>query len=315
MVVSKVLFPGRHGAFKSVARGLDLDSFPMRLYELGKRLHWNPSEIDYSRDIEDWRRLSDAEKEIMLQTAAIFAAGEEAVNLDILPLLTVLSQDNEKYLEEVMYLSQFTYEEAKHVDAWVRFIRSIGYSEGTLAQYTTRVPSYRRFYYEELPGVGASLIKEPIPENIVRFCTTYNIVSEGVIAETGYYGFRLGYERTKTMPGLNQMVRYVARDEARHVAFGTYLISRMVAEHGDSAYEAFMKQMDHLIPITISLFEEYFKPVGSNTKGLFGGVDPSEFVEFSQRMINLRVSIIEKARNMTPQQVVRMSIKELGVEQ
>ena len=72
-------------AFQTVERALDADSLPMRLYEKAKRHGvWNPSDVDFARDREDWRALPDDQRDALLQTTSLFVAGEEAVTLELL---------------------------------------------------------------------------------------------------------------------------------------------------------------------------------------------------------------------------------------
>jgi ribonucleotide reductase beta subunit family protein with ferritin-like domain len=63
-------------------------SRPKSLYEKAKRLGiWNPSDIDFSKDTTDWSNLKDDEKDLILRLLAMFVAGEEAITLDLLPLM------------------------------------------------------------------------------------------------------------------------------------------------------------------------------------------------------------------------------------
>jgi len=114
----------RHDYFSSVSRGLGWGLFPMRLYELGKRLSWDPAKIDLARDKEDWGRLTDDERDMVIQLASLFGAGEEAVSLDIAPLLFALGRGG--FIEDVLYLAQFQFEEARHVEAFRRFLDAVG---------------------------------------------------------------------------------------------------------------------------------------------------------------------------------------------
>lgn len=48
----------KHEYFKSVRKGgIDWALFPMKLYQLGKRLFWDPATIDLSKDVEDWKKI------------------------------------------------------------------------------------------------------------------------------------------------------------------------------------------------------------------------------------------------------------------
>src|SRR5258708_39754876 len=64
----------------------------------------------------------------------------------------------------------------------------------------------------------------------VRASVTYNMIIEGVLAETGYYGYFNMLERNNIMPGLREGIQLLKRDESRHIAYAGFLISRLVAQ-------------------------------------------------------------------------------------
>ena len=77
-----------HENFKTTTVGLDRQSPPMRLFEKAKKFGvWNPSDIDLSQDVADWQKLAADEQDILLRLMAMFVGGEEAVTLDLLPLV------------------------------------------------------------------------------------------------------------------------------------------------------------------------------------------------------------------------------------
>jgi ribonucleoside-diphosphate reductase beta chain len=113
-----------HQIFVTTSRGLQRAAPAMRLYEKAKRLGvWNPSELDFSQDKTDWQALSHDEQDLLLRLTAMFQAGEEAVTLDLLPLIMVIAQEG--HLEEEMYLTTFLFEEAKHTDFFQRMLDEI----------------------------------------------------------------------------------------------------------------------------------------------------------------------------------------------
>lgn len=113
-----------HQTFQTTTHGLRLDIPPMRLFEKAKKLGtWNPSEIDFSQDKADWQRLQPEEQDLLLRLTAMFQAGEEAVTLDLLPLIMAIAKEGR--LEEEMFLTSFLYEEAKHVDFFNRFLSEV----------------------------------------------------------------------------------------------------------------------------------------------------------------------------------------------
>ena len=98
---------------------LDRSSLPMRLWSKAKRYAWDPAAIELSKDREQWRMLSRADRERFLRLFALFHGGEEAVTIEIMPLLRAIAAEGR--LEEEIYLTSFLWEEAKHVDLFDRY--------------------------------------------------------------------------------------------------------------------------------------------------------------------------------------------------
>ena len=96
----------------------------MRLWHKAKRLGvWDPRDVDLARDAEDWLGLDEEQRDVILRLTALFQGGEESVTTDLLPLMMVVAQEGR--LEEEMYLTSFLWEEAKHVEAFRRFLDEV----------------------------------------------------------------------------------------------------------------------------------------------------------------------------------------------
>ncbi|MDH3255128.1 MAG: R2-like ligand-binding oxidase, partial [Acidobacteriota bacterium] len=166
--------------------GLDRDLLPMRLWERAKRFGiWNPSDIDFSPDRNDWWKLDELEREVILHLSAMFQAGEESVTLDLLPLIEVVAREG--WLEEELYLTSFLWEEAKHVDVFRRFLDEVADAREDLSRF--HGPHYRSLFYESLPEALGALKQDDSPQAMARASVTYNLVVEGVLAETGYHAY------------------------------------------------------------------------------------------------------------------------------
>ncbi|WP_338603295.1 R2-like ligand-binding oxidase [Sulfolobus tengchongensis] len=284
----------KHEYFKSIRHGgLNWSLFPMKLYQLGKKLFWDPASIDLSKDAEDWKKLNDLEKMFIINVGSKFSAGEEAVALDLHPLIVTLVKEGR--VEEVMYLEQFVYEESKHVEAFRRFFDAVGVIED-LSAYTKELsPNYRKIFYEELPKAMWNLSKDPSPENQVKAVVTYNMIVEGVAAEGGYNIFRQIIKRTNMFPGLAKMVNLIATDESRHIAFGVYLIARLVKEHGEKVYKAAMDHINYLAPYAVGIFSE---PTIPQEAKLPFELPSAEIVDYAKKLLNTRIDAINRARQM-----------------
>ncbi len=101
--------------------GLQIDSFPYQLYQKAKRAGtWNPESIDFSKDKKDWERMTEQQKEEIRARSSSFLAGEEAVTVDLLPLIMVIAKEGR--LEEELYLTTFLFDEAKHTEFFRLFL-------------------------------------------------------------------------------------------------------------------------------------------------------------------------------------------------
>lgn len=281
-------------------KGLDRSSFPMRLWEKAKKYGtWNPADFDFSQDKKDWQALTDLERDLLMRTLSQFQAGEEAVTLDLLPLILAIAKEGR--LEEEMYLTSFLWEEAKHVDGFNRFLTEVAeVGSDVLEGYI--VPSYRSIFYDILPTSLHRLTEDASPVNMARASVTYNMIIEGTLAETGYYIFHKTLEANNIMPGMMEFTAKLKQDESRHIAYGLYLLSRLISENGEDVWECIQLQMNSLLPLTMSLIEESYAEYDVIPFGLV----PEEFTEYALGQFQKRFARLEKAKNQ--------SLAEIGEE-
>jgi ribonucleoside-diphosphate reductase beta chain len=279
-------------------RGLRRELPPMRLWQKAKSLGtWDPSAIDLAPDRRDWQRLPDGEKDLLLRLTSNFLAGEESVTLELLPLILVVASEGR--IEEEMFLTAFLWEEAKHVDTFRRFLDEVAHEHGDLARYHT--PSYGRIFHEELPAAMSRLRTDTSPAAQARAAVTYHLIVEGVLAETGYHTYYAMLQGNGLMPGMQELVGLIKRDESRHLAYGVYLLSRLLAEHGDAVWQAIEGRMGELIGPAIALVDEAFAAYEVVPFGL----RPEDFAAYAMAQFQKRMERIAKARGLTLEQVER----------
>lgn len=280
-----------HVAFQTTSRrGLDWQSPPMRLWQKAKQLGvWDPQAIDLSQDARDFAAFSADEQDVLLRLTSLFQAGEEAVTLDLLPLIQVIAAEGR--LEEEIYLTSFLWEEAKHVEAFRRFTDEVARVDGDLSHY--HGPMYRRVFYEELPSALSRLRDDASPVAQAEASVTYNLIVEGVLAETGYHAYYEVLKKRGIMPGMLRIVDYLKRDESRHLAYGVYLLSRLVAEHGDPVWEAIQARMAALSEPALALVPELFAAYDVMPFGL----ELDQFLSFAAAQFQRRLARIEAARD------------------
>ncbi len=294
--------------FSTAQRGLHHDGFAMRLWRKAKKFGiWNPDDIDYTQDARDWLKLSDPERELLMHLAAVFQSGEESVTLDLLPLIQVIASEGR--IEEEMYLTSFLWEEAKHVDAFDRFWRSVARAHPNLEKYHT--PSYRTVFYEVLPQALHRLRSDASPVALAEASVTYNMIVEGVLAETGYHAYGAMLERAGIMPGMRRVMTLFKQDESRHIAYGVHLLSRLVAEHGDPVWDAIEAKMNEMIVHALGVVNEMFETYEVMPFGL----QQDEFIEYALGQFQKRLLRIERARNLTLDQVLGSESVTLEAEE
>ncbi len=204
--------------------GLNWDSLPLKLFAGGNAKFWNPADIDFSRDREDWERLTDDERSYATRLCAEFIAGEESVTQDIQPFMAAMRAEGR--LGDEMYLTQFAFEEAKHVQVFRMWLDAVGITED-LHYFLDDVPTYRTIFYEELPACLNALTDDPSPAAQVRASVTYNHMVEGMLALTGYFGWHKICVDRGILPGMQELVRRIGDDERRHMAWGTFTCGAM----------------------------------------------------------------------------------------
>ena len=286
-------------------RGLNHSLPPMRLWQKAKRLGvWNPAEIDFSQDRRDWLQLNDDEKRLILHLTTLFQAGEEAVTLDLLPLIMVIAEEGR--LEEEIYLTSFLYEEAKHVEAFRRFFDEVAEDSSDLSHFHTE--NYRYIFYQALPEALHRLKTDPSPITQAEASVTYNMIVEGVLAETGYQAYFTMLKQNKIMPGMVQVTEYLKRDESRHLAYGVYLLSRLVAEHGEPVWASIEQHMGNLFVPAIEVVNETFAAFDDQPPF---GLEKDAFVTYAIKQFQARMSRIERAREQTLDEINRAGDYEI----
>ncbi len=284
-----------HQTFVTTTRGLDRAAPPMRLFEKAKRYGvWNPSDIDFRQDIADWQRLTPQEQEVLLHLTSLFQAGEEAVTADILPLLLTVAAEGR--LEEELFLTSFLFEEAKHTDFFRRFLDEVAGAQVDLSPF--HAPNYRTLVYEALPAAMQQLLVAPTPAAQVRASVTYNMIVEGVLAETGYHAYLSALERNGLMPGQCQGIRLLKQDESRHIAYGVYLISRLVAAD-DSLWDVAESTMNALLGPALGVVADTF----ARYEVMPFGLEETEFVYYAAGQFQKRLDRLERARGASLQDI------------
>ena len=254
--VDKIPARKEHTSFNTTKRGLNFESFPMKLFQKAKQFGiWDPSAINFEKDREDWKKLSEEEKTIIIHLSSLFMAGEEAVTLDLLPLIQTISKEGR--LEEEIFLTSFLWEEAKHTEFFSRFVNEVFVGRPDFEQF--HKPFYKKLFYRQLPEDLNRLYTDNSPLAQLKASGTYNMIVEGTLAETGYEAYHKMLKENDLLPGMQDGIIKLKQDESRHIAYGLYLINRLLDDNPDCR-KPFENHLEELLDDATNVIHEIFEP-------------------------------------------------------
>jgi ribonucleoside-diphosphate reductase beta chain len=241
------------------------------LYLLWERQQWQTQELDFSRDREDWNeRFSEEERFQRMYGLSSFFVGEQKVAEELGPIMRAAPTE-----EQRIFLCTQIADEARHVRFFERFYREVGVLESDeLSGMLTEVSSdlnenFGRLFDEMLKQRTDRLGVEPEDsEALVEAVTLYHMVIEGMLALTGQHVMMDHNEREGTLPTFVQGFQKVARDEHRHVAFGSVFLREKA--HEDERYKvAIQRTLEESLPVADSVLSPPWAPEGDDWE-LFG---------------------------------------------
>ncbi|GAB5517809.1 MAG: R2-like ligand-binding oxidase [Rhodothermales bacterium] len=285
-------------SFASSTRGLNHQLYPMRLWTKAKRLGtWDPSGIDLTQDKADWQTLNEQEQDVLLRLTAQFQGGEESVTLDLLPLLHIMGEEGR--IEEELFLTAYLWEEAKHVEGFDRVLREVMQADGSQEAYFGA--AYRQIFFQMLPEAMHRLRSDASVTAQAEALVTYQMIVEGVLAETGYHGYYTALAERDIMPGLRTMIQHIQRDESRHIGYGLYVLARLIAEHGDVVWNTVEARMQALMPVCLQQITETLSPYGDDIPF---NIDLNGFLGFGMGQFQKRYERLVKARSQSLEDVL-----------
>jgi ribonucleoside-diphosphate reductase beta chain len=221
------------------------------LYSLWERQQWQTQELDFSRDRADWNeRFDEEERYQRMYGLSSFFIGEQKVAEELGPIMRAAPTE-----EQRIFLCTQIADEARHVRFFERFYREVGVLESDelsqmLAQTSEHLnENFGRLFDEMLKRRTDRLAVEPEDgEALVEAVTLYHMVIEGMLALTGQH-FIMDYnEREGTLPAFVEGFQNVARDEHRHVAFGSVFL-REKANEDDRFKQAIQRTLEEALPV------------------------------------------------------------------
>ncbi|MFT3863846.1 MAG: ribonucleotide-diphosphate reductase subunit beta [Solirubrobacterales bacterium] len=262
------------------------------LYDLWERQQWQTQELDFSQDREDWHeRISEEERFQRMYGLSSFFIGEQKVAEELGPIMRAAPTEEQK-----VFLCTQIADEARHVRFFERFYREVGVlGSDRLGEMLTETSAhlndnFGRLFDEMLGRRTERLSQEPEDtEALVEAVTLYHMVIEGMLALTGQHFIMDFNERENTLPGFVEGFGNVARDEHRHVAFGSVFLREKA--RGDDRYKAAIRRtLEESLPVADGVLSPPWAEGGDDFE-LFG-YSLAETRQFAGTCLMRRLKVI-----------------------
>jgi len=261
------------------------------LYALWERQQWQTQELDFSRDREDWQGFPEEERFQRMYGLSSFFIGEQKVAEELGPIMRAAPTEDQR-----IFLCTQIADEARHVRFFERFYREVGVLDADgltqmLAQTSEHLNAeFGRLFDEMLKQRTDRLAAEPgDTEALVEAVTLYHMVIEGMLALTGQHFIMDFNEREGTLPAFVEGFQNVARDEHRHVAFGSVFL-REKAREDDRYKQAIQRTLEEAVPAAEGVLSPPWAPQDEDYE-LFG-FSISETRAFAAKCLMRRLKVI-----------------------
>ncbi len=193
------------------------------LWEMMLNNTWFPKEVDMTRDVIDYKRLTPAEKEAYDKVLAqlIFMDSLQTNNIidNINPFITAP--------EINLILVRQSFEEALHSQSYAVMVDSISTNTDEIYELWRR-DMMLKSKNDAIAKVYEELAQNPTDTNIVKAMFA-NQILEGIYFYSGFaYIYTLA--RADKMLGSAQMIRFIQRDEVTHLLIFQNMINTVKRE-------------------------------------------------------------------------------------
>jgi ribonucleoside-diphosphate reductase beta chain len=262
---------------------------PQTLYRHWEDSHWSPFAIDLAADKDQWPRMTDDDRGLVLWALSSLMVAEERITTKFAGL--VLAHGSE---EEATFLATQQVDEARHMQFYARFQDEVIADPQTIANHVARArdqlsPAFEKVFDIALVEAHQRLLDNPAdPAAKVDFVTTYHMVIEGTLGLTAFK-FITGYlEDQQLLPGFVEGYTKIHHDEHRHIAYGTWFLQTAVASAPELA-ETLRAALRGLLP---AVAESLTPPGRDGTDWEALGAGSDEIREFALNGLRRRMNVI-----------------------
>jgi ribonucleoside-diphosphate reductase beta chain len=263
---------------------------PQKLYELWERQSWQSHTIDLAPDVANWQAMTEEERGHLAWLLSSFFIGEERVTTQFTGLVAAYETQAEE-----AFLATQQVDEARHAQHFNRFYRDVVGYDGSFEERLQRAREHLNdaflvLFDGHLVDACRRLLADPRDLDAkVDFVVAYHMVIEGTLALTGQEFITRYLEEHELLPGFVEGFRNIARDEHRHVAYGTWFLQSKLREHAALA-QRIQDKLAELLPIAASVLVPPGLQLGDSYELL--GYSSDEVNQYAFTALSRRLKVI-----------------------
>ncbi|MEA3372657.1 MAG: ribonucleotide-diphosphate reductase subunit beta [Campylobacterota bacterium] len=216
------------------------------LWEMMLNNTWFPKEVDMTRDVTDYKNLTETEK------AAYDKALAQLIFMDSLQTNNLIDNVNPYVTspEINLILVRQSFEEALHSQSYAVMVDSISQNSEEIYELW-RTDMMLKQKNDAIAAVYDNLAHDPTEHNFVKACFA-NQILEGIYFYSGFaYIYTLA--RSGKMLGSAQMIRFIQRDEVTHLTLFQNLINTLRRERPDLFTEQLKEEVIEMFKKAVEL--------------------------------------------------------------
>jgi len=251
---------------------------------------WFPKEVDMTRDVNDYKNLTDAEKIAYDKTLSqlIFMDSLQTNNLidNVNPYVTSP--------EINLILVRQSFEEALHSQSYAVMVDSISTNTDEIYELWRR-DMMLKGKNDAIAAVYQELADNPTDKNFVKACFA-NQILEGIYFYSGFtYIYTLA--RSGKMLGSAMMIRFIQRDEVTHLILFQNLINSLRKERPDLFDDELKAEVYDMFKKAVKLESDWGKYI---TQGQILGLTNEIVEQYIQYLADDRLASVgfEKLYNV-----------------
>jgi len=260
------------------------------LWEMMLNNTWFPKEVDMTRDVQDYKELSETEK------TAYDKALSQLIFMDSLQTNNIIDNINPYVTspEINLILVRQSFEEALHSQSYAVMVDSISTNSEEIYELWRKDMMLKQ-KNDRIAAVYEELSKMPTDENFVKACFA-NQILEGIYFYSGFtYLYTLA--RAGKMLGSAQMIRFIQRDEVTHLVLFQNIINTLKKERPELFTKELKEEVIEMFREAVKLESDWGKYI---TQGQILGLTDEILEQYIQYLADERLNAVgfEKIYNV-----------------